>query len=309
MKSGSTLLIVSALLVSTTRAQTVPDIRIMDTEVFPESISAGADGTIYSGSVKGNVYRAAPGADQAHAWIRHGPENGILTILGVLADDAHQTLWLCSVPNAFGPERSEGVSALKAFDLATGNLQASYDFPAPASACNDITVAQDGTVYASDTPNGRIFRVAPGTEDMTLYGQDPELVGIDGIAFSQDGTLYANNIRSQKIYRIESGPDGNMGNINTLEVSHALGGPDGMRLISGNRFIQAESSIGRLSIVEIEGDKAVMTILKDDLLSSPGATVVGNTAYVIESNIAYLFNPDLRGQEPPPFMLYAIPLP
>jgi sugar lactone lactonase YvrE len=309
MKSGCITLLVSTIFTSTAGAQLLPDIRIMDTDVFPESISAGADGTIYAGSVKGNVYRAAPGAGQAHAWIRHSAENGILTILGVLADDAHQTLWLCSVPNAFGPERSDGVSALKAFDLATGSLKASYNFPAPASACNDVTVAGDGTAYASDTPNGRIFSVAPGASTMTLVGEDPELVGIDGIVMGGDGTLYANNVRSQKIYRIGINPEGRMNTITALEVSHALGGPDGMRLVRGNRFLQAESSIGRLSIVDINGDKATMTILRDDLLSSPGATVVGNTAYVIESNIAYLFNPDLRGQEPPPFMLYAVPLP
>ena len=310
MKSGSMTLVFSSLcFASAACSQPLPDIRIMDTEVFPESISAGADGTIYTGSIKGNVYRAAPGADQAHAWIRHNEDNGILTILGILADDVHNTLWLCSVPNAFGPERSEGISALKAFDLESGELKGSYDFPPPASACNDVTIAPDGSAFASDTPNGRIFRLEPQANALALFGSDPELVGIDGIAFSEDGTLYANNVRSQKIYRIESTRDGNMGNIVTLDVSHELGGPDGMRLVSGNRFIQAESTTGRLSIVDIEGNIARMTVLRDDLLSSPGATVVNSTVYVIESNIGYLFNPDLRGQEIPPFMLYAISLP
>ncbi len=61
-------------------------------------------------------------------------------------------------------------------------------------------------------------------------------------------------------------------------------------------------------MVTIEHNDAVLDILSDELLSSPGATVVGNTAYVIESNIRYLLDPALRGQEPDAFMLYAYPL-
>ncbi|MDT8399856.1 MAG: hypothetical protein RQ899_14715 [Pseudomonadales bacterium] len=291
-------------------AQTpLPDIRIMDTQVFPESITSTADGTVYAGSVKGYVYKAAPGSAEAQAWIRHSEDNGILSILGVLADDSSATLWLCSVPNFFGPERSQGLSALKAFDLHTGAMKGSYDFPPPASVCNDISIAPDGTAFASDTSNGRIFTLAPGAAALTLYGEDATLVGIDGLAFSADGTLYVNNVRSNQLIRVESGSDGRMGRLTPLQLSHELGGPDGMRLLDGRRFIQAEGTIGRLSIVDIDGDRAALTVLRDDLVSSPGVTVVGNTAYVIESNIGYLLDPALRGQEPPAFILYAVPLP
>ncbi len=285
------------------------DIRIDDTEVFPESIASGADGTIYAGSIKGIVYRAAPGAATATPWIRHSPENGILTILGVLADDAHDTLWLCSVPNFFGTERSQGVSSLMAFDLETGEQKGVYPFPAPASVCNDVTIAADGTAFASDTSNGRIFTLAPGADSLTLYGQDPLLNGIDGLAFSADGTLYVNNVRSNQILRVETDGAGRMTGLKTLTLSHELGGPDGMRLIDGNRFIQAEGTIGRLAVVTIDGDSATLEIIDDSLVSTPGATTFGNTAYVLESEIRYLTDPALRGQQPESFMIFTRPLP
>src|SRR3546814_5684029 len=95
----------------------LPNIAIADTMVFPESITSRADGTVLIGSVKGNVYKAEPGSDTATAWIETSPENGILTILGVLADEETNTLWLCSDPNFFGPERSQGVASVMAFDL------------------------------------------------------------------------------------------------------------------------------------------------------------------------------------------------
>lgn len=302
------LLCVSAATAACGQAQ-LPDIRINDTDVFPESITSTANGSVIAGSTKGVVYRAAPGAAEAQPWIRHNEENGILSILGVLADDAHNTLWLCSAPNFFGPERSQGATAVKTFELDTGKFRNSYDFPAPGGTCNDITIAADGTAYASDTGNGRLFMLKPGATELALAGSDAALVGIDGLAFSSDGTLYVNNVRSQKLFRVGLNPDGTMAELNELKVSHELGGPDAMRLIDGHRFIQAESTIGRLSIIEINGDVATMTVLRDDLESSPGATVVGNTVYVTKTLIKYLLDPNLKGQEPPPAMLYAVPLP
>lgn len=292
---------------TTTSRNSALDIRIDDTQVFPESITSMSDGTVITGSVKGIVYRTDPGGRIARPWIHHSPENGILTILGVLADERSNTLWLCSAPNFFGPERSEGTTSVMAFDLADGNQKGVYYFPG-GGTCNDITLGADSSVFATDTPNGRILVLEPGSDALRVFGQSSVLRGIDGIAFSEDWTLYANNVQTQQLFRIGFNGSGGMGELATLNLSHALGGPDGMRLIEGNRFIQAEGTIGRLSVVTIEGNDAVLEIITDDLVSSPGATVVGNTAYVIESNIQYLFNPALRGQEPDAFMLYAYPL-
>ena len=284
----------------------LPDIRIMDTEVFPESITALNDGTVFAGSVKGIVYRAEPGSAEAHPWVRHSPENGILTILGVLGDTASNTLWLCSAPNFFGPERAEGVSSVIALDLDSGERTGHYPFP-DGGVCNDLSLAPDGTLLATDTPGGRILALDPGSSTLRVFGQAEQLRGIDGLAFSEDGTLYVNNVQSNEIFRVDINADNTMGALTSLQLSTELGGPDGMRLIDGNRFIQAEGTIGRLGIVTINGDTATLEVLRDDLKSSPGATVVGNTAYVIESNIQYLRDPNLRDQEPPPFLLYAIP--
>jgi len=301
-------LILVWLVAACTKVQPLPDIRIMDTQVFPESITSTSNGTVYAGSVKGNVYMAMPGSSEAHPWIRHSEENGILIILGVLADEKTNTLWLCSAPNFFGPERSQGATSVMAFDLSTAAQKGNYPFP-DGGTCNDISIAQDGTVLATDTPGGRILALDPGSDTMRVFGQSDRLRGIDGIAFSGDWTLYVNNVQTQEIFRVEVTPQNTMGELTALQISHELGGPDSMRLIEGNRFLQAESTLGRLSVVTIEGDVATLTIIDDEVQSSPGATVVGNTAYVIESNIQYLFNPELRGQEPDAFMLLARPMP
>jgi len=50
-------------------------------------------------------------------------------------------------------------------------------------------------------------------------------------------------------------------------------------------------------------------VLRDGLNSSPGITLIGQTVYVVEGKIQYLFNPELRGKDPGPFKAIAIPLP
>src|SRR5690242_6477075 len=46
-------------------AKPLADVTINDTNVYPESISSTADGTLFAGSVKGIIYRATPGSSQA----------------------------------------------------------------------------------------------------------------------------------------------------------------------------------------------------------------------------------------------------
>jgi len=282
------------------------DIRIDGAHVFPESMSATADGTVYVGSIWGVVYRARPGAAMAEAWAQ--PE-GVLSILGVLTDAAHKTLWLCSTPNSFRNPPVAGTSAVMALDLKSGRKTGDWPFPAPASTCNDITIARDGTAFASDTANGRVFTVKPGAEAMELFAQDDRLKGIDGIVFGGDGTLYANIVTKGQLVRLDRGADGRFSGVTVLTLSQPVAGPDGFRLISGNRFLLAEGNSGKVDEVTIDGDAARIKVLKEGLVSPPGVGAVGKTAYAIEGKIGYLIDPKLKGQEPGAFYVRAIPLP
>jgi hypothetical protein len=49
-------------------------------------------------------------------------------------------------------------------------------------------------------------------------------------------------------------------------------------------------------------------VLRSGLQSSPGVTQVGSTAYAIEGKIGYLIDPALKGKDPGPFKVTAIPL-
>jgi hypothetical protein len=285
------------------------DIPFDDTRVFPESLGASRDGTLYIGSWKGIVYRARPGEALARPWIKPSPENGLLTILGVLPDDRAGWVWVCSVPAPARDPPAPGISALMAFDMKTGEQRLNLPFPAPASVCNDITLAKDGTAYISETPNGRIFRVRPRTKSLELFAQDEQLSGIDGIVFSGDGTLYANSVTSNRLWRIAIDPSGHAGAITELTLSQPVKGADGFRLIRGNVFLLAENAAGRLDEVHISGDRAAITVLKEGLDTPTSAIAVGRTIYGVERKIEFVNNPQLKGKNPGPFKIFALPLP
>ncbi len=141
-----------------------------------------------------------------------------------------------------------------------------------------------------------------------MFGEADALKGIDGIAFAADGTLYANIVTRGVLQRIEIAKDGKMGAIVELKLAEKLAGPDGMRLVDGNRFLLAEGTSGRISEVTLGKDSATLRPLRTGLNSSPGVTRVGDTAYAIEGKIGYLVDPKLKGQDPGPFRIIAIPL-
>ncbi len=288
---------------------TLPEVTIDDTLVFPESLGATADGALYIGSWKGVVYRALPRQTKATPWVTPSAENGLLSILGVLPDDRRGWVWVCSVPAPTREPPAPGISSLMAFDLKTGAQKLNLPFPAPASVCNDITLAKNGTAYISDTPNGRIFRVLLGSSHLELFAQDDQLKGIDGIVFSGDGTLYANSVTTNKLWRITIDKHGKVGDITEITPSEPLKGADGFRLIAGNSFLLEENGAGRVDEIAIAGDTATVKVLRDGLLTPTSAIRVRQTVYAVERKIDYVRKPELQGKNPGPFTVLALPLP
>src|ERR1700760_454620 len=141
----------TAALVQAADAPTV--ITLPGTKVFPESVTSTKDGTLIIGSLgHGNILRIAPGKTEAEEWIKPGT-GGLNSILGVLADEKNNLLWVCS--NKFDGKGE--ATAVKTFDLKTGAPKNSYPLPGAKALCNDIAIAEDGTASISDTEQAIAF--------------------------------------------------------------------------------------------------------------------------------------------------------
>ena len=163
-------------------AQGRTEVTINDTGVQAENLTSSQDGSVYFGSTaKGTIYRATPGAARAEPWILASTA-GLTNVLGVLADDESNTLWVCqNSTGGRGGTPVAGQTALRSFDLRTGAAKGTFDFPSNGGVCNDMVVAPDGTVYATESFANRIHRLRPGANELDLWvPANDQLAGVDG---------------------------------------------------------------------------------------------------------------------------------
>jgi hypothetical protein len=267
------------------------EISIPGTGIFPESLSAGADGTVYIGSVgRAQVYRARPGSAIAEPLIAPGT-GGIKQVFGVLADGSG-TLWVCS--NQVNPGGPPGpvpgaVNGLYSFDLATGSPKQHYDFPA-GGMCNDIAIGGNGDVYATDTQGMQVMRLPRGGSALEVWtAKDafgPPGGVLDGIAVVGNRVV-VNTLATSKLFAVEIGADGKAGRVTELKLSEPVVGPDGMRAY-GDDGVLVTHGEGKIRHVVISGDTAQVHTVKDGLDGVVSVTTVGKYAYALEGQLGIM---------------------
>jgi len=288
-------------------ADRITEITLPGKELFPESITSLSNGTLIIGSSgQGNIWRVLPGKTTAEEFIKPGTA-GLATVLGVLADEKSNTLWVCS--NNLDGKGASPTSA-KTFDLKTGAPKASYTLPGATALCNDIAINSDGTAYIADTRGNSVVMLKKGATVLEVAAKDDKLLaGADGLAFGNKTTLYVNSVSANKLLKLDLGPDGKAKNIVDMTLSQPLGAPDGMRSIGANRLLLAENA-GKMDIITFQGTQnAVVKTIKEGLESTPAVTATKGMAWIVEGKLNYRNDAKLKGKDPSPFKMYAVPLP
>jgi sugar lactone lactonase YvrE len=296
--------------------QKVESIPVPGTKAFPESITSTSDGALFVGRLgDGGIVRVKPRTAESTVFIQPGA-SGSRSILGVFADEASSTLWACSndLSALGGPATgSDTGSALKGFDLKTGNGKGSVSLPGSRAYCNDITVDGKGSVYITDSANPVILKLSPGATTFEVFAQDSAFsppqggIGLDGIAFGSDGNLYVTTYTTGELLRVEV-KDGRAGRITKLSGNHHLQFPDALRTLGNNSFVLIERS-GRLDRVVIQGDAFSVTPIHDGFAIPTSVARIGTTAWVSEGQLSFFFDPSKKNLSPSlPFRIYAVPL-
>lgn len=300
----------------------VDTIEIPGTTTYPEGITVTGDGTFFiTGMRHGDVFRVAPGSDTAEELIPSGTA-GLAAGVGLIADEARATLWICSANPPGFPISSltnAGPTALYAFDLATGAHRRTYEFPG-SGLCNDVAIDSAGNVYATDTLGGRILVLPAGGDALAPWSDDPSLAGpnsgfgINGIAIDSADRVYVNVNESGKLFRIPIGADGRPGAITEIALARRLAGADGMQLIDDRTLVVVENhggdSPGEVILVGLTGDAGAITPLASNLTGFPTTVAIhGGRAWVVEGQLDHhpAFGGDDRPE--PPFVVRAFDLP
>ena len=297
-------------------AQQVESIPVPGTKAFPESITSTSDGLLFVGRVgDGGIVRVKPRTAESTVFVQPGAA-GSRSILGVFADEASGTLWACSndLSALGGPAAgSDTWSALKSFDLNTGNARRSFSLPGSHGFCNDITVDAKKSVYVTDSANPTILKLSAGAKTFEVFAQDSTFAapqggaGLDGIAFGSDGNLYVTTYKAGELLRVEV-KDGKAGRVTKLTGNRHLQFPDALRALPNNSFLLIEGS-GGLDRVVIRGDTFTVMPIHDGFVTPTSVARIGPTAWVSEGQMTFFFDPSKKNLSPSlPFRIYAVPL-
>lgn len=177
----------------------------------------------------------------------------------------------------------------------TGAPKATYPLPA-TTFCNDLAIADDGTVYATDSFSGTIQRLAPGAAQFEQWVQDARFVPDSQNAFGLDGIVLAgarlivNKLDTGELFAITIAT----GAVAPLPLAEPLAGPDGMRALDDDTLLVIEGNANRLSKIAIRGTLATSTPIATDLDMPTAVAVSRGFAWVSEGQLGRL----LTGQEP-----------
>ncbi|MBK7907992.1 MAG: hypothetical protein IPJ78_15720 [Gemmatimonadetes bacterium] len=186
---------------------------IGERDLHPEGIAFDpVSRSAFVGSFKGKIVRLdSTGRATDFAWVSR-PE-APRVVVGVRVDAERRHLWAAvDEPRAFADANVEGASLVQ-FDIATGRTLATHR--GARGAFNDVTVASDGTAFATNTTDGSIWRVVPGGS-LEQFLPRGTVDGANGITLSADGRwlfvagaldIVRIEVRSRSLHRLDA-PEG-----------------------------------------------------------------------------------------------------
>lgn len=117
--------------------------------------------------------------------------DGLEGVLGLAVDAKRHLLWAvtAALPQMVGWDASqEGTSALVAFDLKTGKQVVRAALPKSGKhALNDLAIAANGDVYATDSLDSGVYRLRAGAKALESFLAPGIFRSPQGIAFAADG--------------------------------------------------------------------------------------------------------------------------
>jgi hypothetical protein len=159
---------------------------------FPEGITAAPSGRLYVGSIAdGTILTVGPTSTTAEPFLPAGTLDKP-SVVGMAVSGDGGILWVCNTVTS-PPMGSLSSAAIIGIGAADRQIKAKHELPASAAGafCNDIVIADNGTLWATESFGGRLFRIPPAellqNTPATAWLQASELSGPNGPAAGQFG--------------------------------------------------------------------------------------------------------------------------
>ncbi len=242
------------------------------------------------------------------------PGDNLDCVLGLFADSGQEQLYAVSTNGFLDEAQKQRRNAVVRYDLKNGLLVNRYDAP-DANQLNDLTIAADGTIYATDSASGTLFRKTPADKTLTPFGAKGALPGANGITLSAEGKLYV--AISTGIARIDpsTGAPTRLAQPETVVTA----GCDGLYGHTGDLVgIQNVTNPGRVIRIVL-GDQGTrisgITVLQShhhpEFAEPTTGAIAADTLYVIANSYVGHFQPNGSIKDPgqlKPTAIIAVPL-
>lgn len=226
-----------------------------DSDLLPEAYARDGNGREYVGSVRtGKILEVAGDV--------------ITTASGGVFDIEIRSdqLW-AAVNNQLAykdadPENK--FAAIMVFDRKSGTLEREFRANGEDALFGDIEVADNGTVYASDSITPRLFRLLPDGKRIEPFAADPAFANLQGIALDEAGgrIFLADYLTGLFVVDAKTGAAQKVEN--TVEAH--LGGIDGLYLYDGD-LIGVQNGTTPQRIVRIGLDAQATKTVRFEILA------------------------------------------
>jgi sugar lactone lactonase YvrE len=273
-------------------AESAVAFRIPEKGLVPEGIAYDSKiRSFFVSSIrKRKIVRVAP--DGTASDFVPSARDGLRGVLGMRVDPARRRLWACTRAMKHMEGFREGQkpeSALVEFDVDSGRLVRERPLPVDPepSACDDVALGPDGSVFVNDGEHARLYVLRPGATDLEVFVDNAELGQPQGFAVSDDGkTVYISNYwwvmavdaASRKLSAV-TGP-----------VDFPLNGIDGLAFSRGSLYaVQNGIKPHRVVRLTLSADGSRITAgrileMNNPLFDEPTLGIVANGAFHYVAN-------------------------
>lgn len=263
-------------------------------DVIPEGVAHDPrTGAFFVSSVRHRkVVRVTPDG-KASDFVTEG-QDGLRSAIALGVDAPRRRLWVSSrtTPQMAGYRKEDAAtpSFLAEYDLDSGQRRRSVDAPEGGSVA-DLTVAPDGTVFAADPEQGRVYVLAPDAKAFRTLVDRGALRSAQGMALSPDGkTLYVADY-ARGIARVRMG-DGSVTWL-AAPADTALTGVDGLAL-AGGWLIAIQNGLNPHRVIGLRLDPAGESAIEVRVLErghrafdEPTLGVIVGTGFYFVANSQY----------------------
>ena len=242
------------------------------------------------------------------------PGDNLDCVLGLFVDAAHEQLYAVSTNGFLDEGQKQRRNAVVRYDLKNGLLVNRYNAQ-DATQLNDLTVAADGTIYATDSASGTLFRKKPAEKMLTPVGAKGALPGANGITLDADGSLYVAISTGIAIIDRSTGTPTRLSQPDTV----VTGGCDGLYWHKGDLVgIQNVTNPGRVIRIaladqgrRISGVTVLQSHHHPEFTEPTTGVITGDALYVIANSYVGHFQPNGSIKDPgqlKPTAIVSVPL-